>query len=147
GGTLYADVRSPDFSGEKVPLVTFPAKKLKAGKGLVRLTEAPAKLTARGAEAFGGMYQAGAEMDPVSLAVATTASAELPALPDLGSDIEASESPTPSASPEPSTEPVASATDDDEGGASAALPLGLTAGGLALVAAATALIVRRRRAN
>lgn len=146
-GTLYADVKSPEFTGEKVPLVTFPAEKPKAGKGLVRLTEAPAKLTARGAEAFGGMYQAGAEMDPVSLAVATTASAELPALPDLGSDIEASESPTPSASPEPSTEPVASATDDDEGGASAALPLGLTAGGLALVAAATALIVRRRRAN
>ncbi len=146
-GTLYADVKSPEFSGGKVPLVTFPAKKLKAEKGLVRLTEAPAKLTARGAKAFGGMYQAGAEMDPVSLAVATTKSAELPALPDHGSDIEASESPTPSASPEPSTEPVASATDDDEGGTSAALPLGRTAGGLALAAAATVLIVRRRRAN
>lgn len=63
-GTLYADVKSPDLSGEKVPLVTFTAEEPKSADGLVTVTEAPAKLTARGAEAFGGMYRAGTEMDP-----------------------------------------------------------------------------------
>ncbi|NED64046.1 Htaa domain protein, partial [Streptomyces sp. SID10244] len=54
-GTLYADVRSPERTGKKVPLVTFAAEQLKPRKGLVTVTEAPAKLTAEGAEALGGM--------------------------------------------------------------------------------------------
>ncbi|MGV9457144.1 HtaA domain-containing protein [Streptomyces sp. NPDC003635] len=144
-GTLYADVVTPDFTGTKVPLVTFTATGLKPEKGLVRLTEAPAKLTARGAKAFGGMYQPGTEMDPVSLAVATTADAELPALPDLGSGPAASPSPEPSDSAGPSAEPVAETTDDD--GAPLALPLGVAAGCLVLVAAAAALVTARRRKN
>jgi hypothetical protein len=146
-GTLYADVESAGFEGEKVPLVTFTAGGTKASDGLVKITEAPAKLTARGAKAFGGMYPAGTAMDPVSLAVALTADARLPALPDLGSD------PTPSASvnperstaPETSAEPVASATGD---GGFPALPVGLTAGAVLLAAAALwAVTVRRRRAR
>ncbi|MGC9499660.1 HtaA domain-containing protein [Streptomyces sp. WG7] len=151
-GTLYADVKSPDLTGTKVPLVTFTAGSLKPAGGLVRVTEAPAKLTARGAEAFGGMYRAGTAMDPVSLAVALTADAKLPALPDLGS------APTAGASPQPrqseraerpdsgtSAEPVASATDD---GGFPALPVSLAAGALLLAAAALgAVTVRRRRAR
>ncbi|MFI0034539.1 HtaA domain-containing protein [Streptomyces mutabilis] len=146
-GTLYADVKSPDLKGEKVPLVTFTAEEPKPADGLVKVTEAPAKLTARGAEAFGGMYRAGTEMDPVSLAVALTADAKLPALPDLGSAPTASASPQPKKTTEPenSAEPVASAADD---GDFPALPVSLTAGALLLVAAAlVAVAVRRRRAR
>jgi hypothetical protein len=112
----------------------------------VKVTEAPAQLTTRGAKAFGGMYQAGTGMDPVSLAVALTADARLPALPDLGS------APTPSASPRPekteadtSAAPVASTTDD---GDFPALPVSLAAGALLLAAAAlVAVALRRRRAR
>ncbi|MHC3453465.1 HtaA domain-containing protein [Streptomyces prasinus] len=144
-GTLYADVRSPDHNGKKVPLVTFTAKDLKAKDGLALLTEAPAKLTADGAEAFGGMYPEGTAMDPVSLAVALTDDAELPALPDLGS------TPTPEAAPseaatDPSAEPVASAAKDDGGGLPT-LFLALAAGLLAALAAVAAFLVRRRRAR
>ncbi|MFB6785770.1 HtaA domain-containing protein [Streptomyces olivaceus] len=144
-GTLYADVRSPDAEEKKVPLVTFAAEDLKPADGLVKVTEAPAKLTERGAKAFGGMYPAGTAMDPVSLAVALTADAELPALPDLGS------TPAPSASPQPeesasdaSAAPVASAADDDF----PTLPVSLAAGALLLAAAAlVAVALRRRRAR
>ncbi|MFF1325534.1 HtaA domain-containing protein [Streptomyces chartreusis] len=138
-GTLYADVRAAGFTGDEVPLVTFTAEPLKAKDGLAKVTEAPAKLTAEGTKAFGGMYRAGTGMDLVSLAVATTADAELPALPDLGS------TPTPSASPTsagPSAEPVASTSDDD---GVPALPIGLAAGSLLLVAAAFAFVAVRRR--
>ncbi|MFH0520316.1 HtaA domain-containing protein [Streptomyces sp. M41] len=140
-GTLYADVASPGFTREKVPLVTFTAKGLKPKDGLVRVTEAPAKLTADGRKAFGGMYPAGTRMDPVSLAVALTKDAALPALPDLGS------TPTPSATPEkPSPqadpEPVAS-TSDDAG--VPALPLVLVAVALLLAATFWAVVLRRRR--
>ncbi|MFJ3419059.1 HtaA domain-containing protein [Streptomyces sp. NPDC086082] len=149
-GTLYADVTGTDgtgadFTGNKVPLVTFTAKGLKAAKGLVKVTEAPAQLTAQGVKAFGGMYPAGTAMDPVSLAVALTDDAKLPALPDLGTTPTASETPEEqTAHPSVSAEPVA---DDSTGGSgsSAALPIGLAAGALALVAAVSVLLVRRRR--
>jgi hypothetical protein len=106
------------------------------------VTEAPTKLTADGAKAFGGMYKAGTEMDPVSLAVALTDSAELPALPDLGS----AESATPEAAAaeqktaEPKTEATASDSDVP------VLPIGLAAASLIAVAAAF-VIIRRRRAT
>ncbi|WP_031046247.1 HtaA domain-containing protein [Streptomyces sp. NRRL F-5650] len=146
-GTLYADVRSPDVEEKKVPLVTFTAGRPKPADGLVRFTEAPARLTERGARAFGGMYPAGTEMDPVSLAVALTADAHLPALPDLGS------TPTPGASPRPtrtagadtSAAPVASTA---RGGDFPALPVSLAAGALLSAAAAlVAVALRRRRAR
>ncbi|WP_427922866.1 HtaA domain-containing protein [Streptomyces sp. cg40] len=142
-GTLYADVTGADFTGKKVPLVTFTAKNLKAVKGLAKLTEAPVKLTAQGAKAFGGMYQTGTAMDPVSLAVALTDDAKLPALPDLGTAPTASDTPEEqSAKPSVSAEPVAD-NSTDGGGSSAALPITLGAGALLLVAAL--VVVRRRR--
>ena len=146
-GTLYADVAGADgdFTGKKVPLVTFTAKNLKAVKGLAKLTEAPAKLTEQGAKAFGGMYQAGTAMDPVSLAVALTDDAKLPALPDLGTAPTATGTPAePSAKPSVSAEPVA---DNSTSGSdsSTALPIGLGAGALLLVAAVSVLVVVRRR--
>ncbi|MEU6032679.1 HtaA domain-containing protein [Streptomyces tauricus] len=150
-GTLYADVTSAGKAGgsgtdkagstdKKVPLVTFTAKGLKPKDGLAQVTEAPAKLTAAGAEAFGGMYKAGTEMDPVSLAVALDDKAELPALPDLGS----AESATPEAAAAepkkagPKTEATASDSDLP------VLPIGLTVASLVAIAAAF-LIIRRRR--
>ncbi|MCC8340054.1 HtaA domain-containing protein [Streptomyces sp. R1] len=146
-GTLYADVTSPDAAEKKVPLVTFTAGEPKPADGLVKFTEAPAKLTARGADAFGGLYRAGTEMDPVSLAVALTADAELPALPDLGSDPAPSVSPQPTqtTAPDTSAAPVASTADDD---GFPALPVSLAAGALLLAAAAlVAFALRRRRAR
>ncbi|MFC7899470.1 HtaA domain-containing protein [Streptomyces griseoincarnatus] len=145
-GTLYADVTTPDHTGRKVPLVTFTAENLKTRNGLATVTEASAKLTARGAEAFGGMYPAGTAMDPVTLAVALTDTAALPALPDLGSAPTA----TPTASPSPSVaspEPAAQATGPDDDGTSPALPLSLAAGSLLVLAGAAALLVRTRRAG
>ncbi|MGW4004720.1 HtaA domain-containing protein, partial [Streptomyces nigra] len=93
-GTLYATVRGSGADGEKIPLVTFAAKKPAVKDGLVRIVEAPAELTARGAKAFGGMYPAGTLMDPVSVAVTLKDEARLPALPDLGSTPTASGTPT-----------------------------------------------------
>ncbi|WP_328496707.1 HtaA domain-containing protein [Streptomyces sp. NBC_00414] len=163
-GTLYADVTSGSGTGkaagtdksagadkaagtdkaaktdEKVPLVTFTVKDFKPKNGLVQVTEAPAELTAAGADAFGGMYKAGTEMDPVSLAVALTDSAELPALPDLGS----TESATPEAAAAdpkkagPKTEATASDSDVP------VLPVGLAVASLIAIAVAF-LIIRRRR--
>ncbi|MGW0567959.1 HtaA domain-containing protein [Streptomyces tauricus] len=166
-GTLYADVTSASATGKagggetgkaggetgkagsgtgeaggtdkEVPLVTFTAKDLKPKDGLAQVTEAPAKLTAAGAEAFGGMYKAGTEMDPVSLAVALDDKAELPALPDLGS----AQSATPeAAAAEPKKAgPKAEATASDSD--VPVLPIGLTVASLVAVAAAFWIIRRR----
>ncbi|MER7176322.1 HtaA domain-containing protein [Streptomyces mesophilus] len=137
--TLYADVASKDFTGKKAGLVTFEAKDLKATDGLVTLTEVPSKLTADGAKTFNNMYKAGTEMDPVSLAVALTDEAELPALPDLGSDASAAPDAKAKAST-PKTESAASSSSSS----SPALPIGIGAGSL-LLAAAAFMVVRKRR--
>ncbi|MFB7734231.1 HtaA domain-containing protein [Streptomyces sp. NPDC056112] len=140
-GTLYADVASDRLTGKRVPLVTFAAKGLTARDGLAKVTEAPAELTARGAEAFGGMYPAGTAMDPVSLAVALTGTAELPALPDLGSAVTGTASPAPTtAAPAPSAEPVAATGDDG----TPVLPVALGAAGALVVALGGAALYRRR---
>ncbi|WP_199552705.1 HtaA domain-containing protein [Streptomyces sp. N35] len=137
--TLYADVASKDFTAKKAGLVTFEAKDLKATDGLVTLSEVPSKLTADGARTFNSMYKAGTAMDPVSLAVALDDKAELPALPDLGSD--------PSAAPDakakaatPKTESAAASSSSS----SPALPIGIGAGAL-LLAGAAFVVVRKRR--
>ncbi|MFD8937747.1 HtaA domain-containing protein [Streptomyces sp. NPDC059578] len=146
-GTLYADVKSSDLKDTKVPLVTFDTAGLKTTDGLVTVTEAPARLTAGGAKAFGGMYKAGTQMDPVSLAVALDAKAQLPALPDLGSD------PSPSATPEKSAAPAAdqqadatekTASSEDSSGFPV-VPVAAGAGGALLLAAVAYVIVRARR--
>lgn len=83
-GTLRADVRDADEVTKDVPLVTFAVKELQAEDGLITLTEVPAKLTAKGADAFGSLYKKGTAMDPVSLAVALDKKASCrPARPRL----------------------------------------------------------------
>ncbi|MFD5499733.1 HtaA domain-containing protein [Streptomyces sp. NPDC127061] len=139
-GTLLADVHSDGGRDRAVPLVTFTAKDFAPKDGLAVLTEAPATLTAEGAEAFGSLYRAGTAMDPVSLAVAVDAGAELPALPDLGSD------PGPSSGPSaPATEKPAPATAASDTGTGTVL-YPVLGGAALLVAAAVAFGLVRRRA-
>lgn len=149
-GTLSADVdrkggmggkSGKDVTLKQAPLITFAAEELKPEDGLVSLNEVPSKLTADGAKAFGGMYKAGSEMDPLSLAVGLDADAKLPALPDLGS----SASPTPQAKTAgPKTQNTAS---DASGSSSPAVPIGIGAGVAVLLAAAVTFgVVRKKRA-
>ncbi|MBD0710815.1 MULTISPECIES: HtaA domain-containing protein [unclassified Streptomyces] len=147
-GTLSADVTSAGKTDKGVPLVTFAARDLTPKNGLAVVTEAPATLTEGGAKAFGGMYKAGTEMDPVSLAVAVDAKAALPALPDLGSAPT-----TPAATPSAATSaptapadpaPVASAQDS---GPSAGTYLAIGGGVLLVAVAAVFTAVRRRRSG
>ncbi|MCX4708405.1 HtaA domain-containing protein [Streptomyces griseus] len=141
-GTLSADVTSEGKTTKGVPIVTFAAEDFAPKGGLATLTEAPATLTADGAKAFGSMYKAGTAMDPVSLAVAVDEKAQLPALPDLGSEPTATAEPTKKASAEPSAEPVAAASDSGPGtGTYAAIGGGV----LLLVAAGAAFFALRRR--
>ncbi|MFJ1592676.1 HtaA domain-containing protein [Kitasatospora albolonga] len=142
-GTLSADVTSAGTTRKDVPLITFEAKDFAPKDGLAVLTEVPATLTAEGAEAFGSMYKAGTEMDPVSLAVAVDKKAELPALPDLGSEPTAAAEPSQKPSAEPSTEPVATASDSGPGAGTYAA---IGGGVLLLAAAGTFFALRRRKA-
>ncbi|MCI4040249.1 HtaA domain-containing protein [Streptomyces sp. TRM75563] len=142
-GTLSADVTSGGRTAKGVPIVTFAAEDFAPKEGLATLTEAPATLTADGAKAFGSLYKAGTAMDPVSLAVAVDEKAQLPALPDLGSEPTAVAEPTKKASAEPSAEPVAAASDSGPGtGTYAAIGGGVL---LLLVAAGAAFFALRRR--
>ncbi|MFF8604966.1 HtaA domain-containing protein [Streptomyces sp. NPDC015346] len=137
-GTLSADVISGGKTEKAVPLITFPAGDFAPKNGLATVTEAPATLTEGGAKAFGGMYRAGTEMDPVSLAVAVDARAQLPALPDLGSGPAASPSASVSASPAAGAGPAGSNT---------ATYVTLGAGALLVAALAVFGAVRRRRTD
>ncbi|MCF3123165.1 HtaA domain-containing protein [Streptomyces arenae] len=142
-GTLSADVDSKGDRGvalKNAPLITFAAGELKPKGGLVALTEVPSELTADGAKAFGGMYKAGSAMDPLSLAVALDADAELPALPDLGSSARTAQ--RPEKSEEPRTENAARSS----GSSSNTVPIAVGAGVAVLLAAAVAFgVVRKRR--
>ncbi|MGW3165660.1 HtaA domain-containing protein [Streptomyces sp. NPDC001142] len=141
-GTLSVDVRGDGEPRKAVPLVTFAAKDFAPKNGLAVLTEAPATLTADGAGAFGSLYKAGTAMDPVSLAVAVDRGAELPALPDLGSD------PAPSPSPTKKTTTTASAPDTgSDADSRTGLYLGAAGAGVLAVAAGAFYLARRRGAS
>lgn len=137
------------LSANAVPLVTFPAEDITAKKGLVSLNEVPTKLTSRGAKVFGSLYGAGTAMDPLSLAVAVDTKAQLPALPDLGSDTALATSAAPSASPQATTDP----TEQPAEAASAAPSVGagtyaaIGAGVLVLAALGVYVAIRRRTAR
>lgn len=143
-GTLYADVAGADLTGKKVPLVTFAAKRLTPRNGLLQLSEVPTELTSRAAKAFGGVYRGGTSMDPLTLSVALTDTARLPALPDLGT----SASSVPKAAKTSGGKTVAAprtestASDTSDGGP--ALPIGIAVAVLLAAAAAAFVIVRRR---
>ncbi|MFC9426236.1 HtaA domain-containing protein [Streptomyces sp. NPDC056987] len=147
-GTLSADVVDAAEGSpprKAVPLITFAARDFTPEDGLATLTEAPAKLTAQGAESFGSLYPAGTEMDPVSLAVTVDAKAKLPALPDLGSDATAP-APTPSPAGTESTAPGAAASSKASSSSVGAGTYAAIGAGVAVAAGAAVLVVRRRRA-
>ncbi|MFJ2005792.1 HtaA domain-containing protein [Streptomyces chartreusis] len=79
-GELTADVTSLGEKTEDVVLADLKADEpdLVAQDDVITANEVTATLTAAGAKAFGGFYTAGTELDPVDLAVALTADAELP---------------------------------------------------------------------
>ncbi|MFI7353701.1 HtaA domain-containing protein [Streptomyces avidinii] len=137
-GVLSADVTTGGRTKNAVPLVEFDAKALKTEGKLATLTEAPATLTEGGSQAFNAMYKAGTEMDPVSLAVALDSSAQLPALPDLGST-----APPAPASASPSTEPAPVAKDAESSGTGLFIALAVAV--LVLAGGGAFLVVRKRR--
>ncbi|MFG2978112.1 HtaA domain-containing protein [Streptomyces sp. NPDC048331] len=139
-GVLSADVTTGGATKNAVPLVEFDAKGLKTEGKLATLTEAPATLTEGGSQAFNSMYKAGTEMDPVSLAVALDTTAQLPALPDLGSTA----SPAP-ASASPSAEPAAAQAAEPSKSSNTGLFVALAVAVLVLAGGGTFLAVRRRR--
>ncbi|GAA0602929.1 HtaA domain-containing protein [Streptomyces crystallinus] len=125
------------------PLITFATGRLAPHEGLVAVAEAPATLTAEGAEVFGGRYPAGTAMDPVSLAVTVDRAARLPALPDLGSGARTPPTPKAPAAQEAAARPESAAGSPSDHGR---LYLGLAGAGV-LAAAALAYAVLRRRAR
>ncbi|MET9893313.1 HtaA domain-containing protein [Streptomyces sp. NPDC006465] len=146
-GTLYADLASAELTGKKVPLVTFAARGMTSKDGLLQLAEARSELTARGAKAFGGMYRAGTEMDPVTLSIALTDDARLPALPDLGDSVSASPAPRTSRTAGAKKSAAGPKSENTANGGSlgaSVLPAGLAAAAL-LAAAAAFVAVRGRR--
>ncbi|MCF3104419.1 HtaA domain-containing protein [Streptomyces roseoverticillatus] len=148
-GTLSADVTSGGTQPRRsVPLVTFDASDLKEKDGLAAVTEAPAELTAEGAEAFAGMYRKGEAMDPVSLAVPLSSEAKLPPLPDLGKASAPAEGDPTAGQKADSGRKVAtkSATDTSSDSSFPVLPVVAGAVGVVVVAAAVVVALRRRRA-
>ncbi|WP_380278187.1 HtaA domain-containing protein [Kitasatospora purpeofusca] len=144
-GVLRADVsgRTPDGAAQQltgVELATFDPAGLKAEGGLLKAVELPLTLTEPGGKAFGGLYPAGTEMDPLSFAVALDPAAALPPLPDIGS--------APAVAPSPSVTPVAATTDaEGSGGVPTAA---VVAGGAAVAALAVTgglFALRRRRST
>ncbi|GAB3120438.1 hypothetical protein GCM10027160_36550 [Streptomyces calidiresistens] len=85
-GELIADISSKDratgevteATGVTVANLTVPASALTVEDDLVVLEDLPAVLTADGAEAFGGFYAAGDDLDPVSVALALAEGVDLP---------------------------------------------------------------------
>ncbi|PZT74802.1 MULTISPECIES: HtaA domain-containing protein [unclassified Streptomyces] len=86
-GTLLADVSAKDRATKKVSTYTalpvadlkLPGGKLTAKDGVVTLSGVPVTLTAEGGtKVFGGMYQAGDRLDPLTVAVSLDKNATLP---------------------------------------------------------------------
>ncbi|MGW0395158.1 HtaA domain-containing protein [Streptomyces sp. NPDC003042] len=141
-GVLSADVTTGGQTKNAVALVEFDAKGLKTEGKLATLTEAPATLTEGGSQAFNSMYKPGTEMDPVSLAVALDAGAQLPALPDLGSTAPPSPAPAPANSAQPVPAPAAAEKSSNTG-----LYVALAAAVLVLAGGAAFLVLRGRRTS
>ncbi|MEU9730116.1 HtaA domain-containing protein [Streptomyces sp. NPDC048002] len=79
-GELTADVTSLGRTSKDVVLAELKADaaELTAKNDVITLDDVTATLTDEGAEAFGGFYTAGTELDPVDLSVALTEDADLP---------------------------------------------------------------------
>ncbi|BDZ39107.1 HtaA domain-containing protein [Microbacterium suwonense] len=146
--TLQLDVRSTDTSGapavdEKQAEVGALGEPIvvDASAGTAAVADAPAVLTDAGAPAFGGFYEAGDELDPVTVDVqlsCPTADSETSA-----GDSAADETPAAEA-PEAGTETPEEETPGESAGW---VPFAIGGGAVVAIAAATGgfLIARRRR--
>ncbi|WP_051704093.1 HtaA domain-containing protein [Glycomyces sp. NRRL B-16210] len=131
-----AGVLSAEIDGERIDLVSFEAE-LTEADDLLLAEAVPTTLTEAAVPVFGGYYQAGDPMDPLTIAVPLTEDAALPVLPDLGSD---PDEPTPAASTEPA--PAAAA---DEDGANPLIWIVPAALVLVMGAAAAVIALKRRK--
>ncbi|QKW23568.1 HtaA domain-containing protein [Kitasatospora sp. NA04385] len=141
-GHLTVDVsgRTPDGAtrtATATEIATFDASALRTENGLLTATDLPLALTSAGASAFGNLYPAGTEMDPLTVSLPLTADAAVPPLPDLG----AAPTPTPSAGPVTTTPTAAAASSSPSTALVTTLVLALAAA----AAAVTTFVVRRRR--
>ncbi|MYT70782.1 MULTISPECIES: HtaA domain-containing protein [unclassified Streptomyces] len=160
-GKLVADVSSKDRESGKVTTYDdLTVATLKLGSGdltakddIVELDGAAATLTADGAKAFGGFYEAGAALDPVTAAVSLDEGAALPG-GSGGSNGGTSGGTSGSASGGAGTTGGTGTTGSTIGGSLAStgadVPAGPLAAAAALVVAAgagTVFATRRRRAQ
>ncbi|KIQ66124.1 hypothetical protein TR51_18345 [Kitasatospora griseola] len=116
-GTLTADTASKETVGapaptprQDVPLATFTV-----ARDTTTGTATPAKLTAEGAKAFAGFYQAGAELDPLSIVLKQSPTSPSPtptatATPTAGPSTEPTTEPTTEPSTTPTTPPSTTPT-------------------------------------
>ncbi|RGD60858.1 Htaa domain protein [Kitasatospora xanthocidica] len=114
---LYADVSSKSketgqvssASQAKLADLSLAGVDLRGAAGTLTLSGVPATLTDAGAKAFGGFYQAGTALDPLSLSVNLPAAQPTPAAPAPTSGAAATAAPAtipPATAPSP-TEPAA----------------------------------------
>lgn len=95
-GAIYADVTSGGEVFEDVHFADFEVGSWTWVDGFTTLTDAPVTLTADGAEAFAGFYNAGDALDPITIAVKTdlTDPIEDPTSDDPSSDDPSSDDPS-----------------------------------------------------
>ncbi|MHC5263413.1 HtaA domain-containing protein [Streptomyces sp. UC4497] len=157
-GKLVADVSSKDqetgkvstYDGLTVATLKLGSGALTAKNDVVELDGAAATLTSGGAKAFGGFYEAGAALDPVTAAVSLDENAELPAGSNGGTS--GGTSGTTGGTGSVGTGSTTGGTGSTTGGSLAAtgsdVPAGPLAAAAALIAAAgagTVYATRRRR--
>lgn len=153
GAALVADVSSKDRDSGEVTesddiavadLELDPAE-LTATDDVVHLTDIPAALTEAGAGAFGGFYDPGAALDPVSLAVTLDENAGLPG--DDGPAAGGTQSTGGSAATAGTPASVGGTGGSlaATGGGTSATPLAAGAAALTAAGAATLYLTRRRR--
>lgn len=152
-GELTADVDSLGEKSEDVVLADLKADstELAVRDDVIAFDDVTATLTKAGAEAFGGFYPAGTELDPVNLSLAVSEDAQLPG--DDGESDNNGSAPSPSSSS--GTTGGTGTTGSTRGGVSGALastgsevPLGALGAAAAVTVAAGAgvvVAVRRRR--
>ncbi|MGY0486862.1 HtaA domain-containing protein [Streptomyces sp. WG-D5] len=158
-GKLVADVSSKDqetgkvstYDGLTVATLKLGSGALTAKDDVVEVKGAAATLTADGAKAFGGFYEAGAALDPVTVAVSLDENAELPAGGSGGSNGGTSGG-TSGTTGAAGTGSTTGGTGSTTGGSLAAtgadVPAGTLAAAAGLIAAAgagTVYATRRRR--
>lgn len=140
GAALLLDAKSNDMEGDVAvdteqewvgEIVT--GTELEPAEGALAIEDAPTTLTDSGAKAFAGFYEAGIDLDPVSVTID---------LPDCATEAAAEAKPTETAAAEPETESAAPAAAEDE---IPWLPIGLGALALLVIGVTVGVLIGGRR--